>query len=325
MRIKAFGNTKLSVSDFALGTMYFGTKMNQSDSFSLLDEFLDLGGNFLDTANNYAYWIENGTGDESELLLGKWLHQRKNRNEIVLASKVGARPRVSGTFDTQEGTRSHTIIKGVEKSLRRLGTDHLDMLYLHIYDPSSRFEETQIALEKLKEKGKIRYYAASNYTANQLNKSELASKILGSQGFSALQNWFTFLQPRSGVDMWLHVFTDQAIKSYLKTRSIPLVAYSCLLGGTYDRGVLPGPEYPSIHERFRGEKNQKRLDVLLDLARKENKTPGQIVLAWLLQQDFQVIPLLGVSLSSQLKENVAAADEHLNLSTLEEMNSLVSL
>jgi aryl-alcohol dehydrogenase-like predicted oxidoreductase len=325
MKKKPFGSTELEVSDFALGAMYFGTKLDQADSFNLMDEYVDLGGNFLDTANNYAFWIENGTGDESEILIGEWLKKRNNRDKIVLASKVGARPRIPGNFGSQEGTRAHTIIAGVEQSLRRLGTDYLDLLYLHIYDPASRYEETQRALEKLRVEGKIRYYAASNYTANNLNQSEMASKLVGSKGFSALQNWYTFLQPRPGVDMWLHVFADEGVKAFLRSRSVPLVAYSCLLSGTYDRGVLPGPEYPAIHERFRGEKNQKRLDTLLDLSKRENITPGQIVLAWLLQQDFQVCPLLGVSRSSQLNENIAAADIRLDEDIMEKLNSLVSL
>jgi aryl-alcohol dehydrogenase-like predicted oxidoreductase len=158
-----------------------------------------------------------------------------------------------------------------------------------------------------------------------MNEGEMAAKNTGSQGFSALQNWFTFLQPRSGVDMWLHVFADEGVKAYLKSRSVPLVAYSCLLSGTYDRGVLPGPEYPAIHERFRGERNQKRLDVLLDISKRYHRTPGQLVLAWLLHQDFQVVPLLGVSLSSQLNENVAAADISLDEETLKTMNQLVDI
>ena len=149
------GNSQLQVSPLCFGTMYFGTKVSQSDSFSLLDQFLTAGGNFIDTANNYAFWMENGVGDESENTLGAWLKERKNRDKVVLATKVGARPRhPGGGLDDAEGLSHNTIIREVENSLKRLETDYIDLYYAHVDWYEYALEERLKAFDLLVTQGK---------------------------------------------------------------------------------------------------------------------------------------------------------------------------
>lgn len=119
--------------------MYFGTTVDERHAFALLDHYVGNGGRLVDTANNYAFWAEGGTGNESEQVLGRWMAARGNRDDVVLATKLGARPRPgSHSLDDVEGLSAAAIRDQVQGSLRRLGTDQLDVLYAHIDDPLRR-------------------------------------------------------------------------------------------------------------------------------------------------------------------------------------------
>jgi aryl-alcohol dehydrogenase-like predicted oxidoreductase len=127
------------VSALCLGTMYFGNKESEETSFALLDQYVDAGGSFLDTSNNYAFWVEGCIGDESERLLGRWMKDRNNRNSIFLATKVGARPSYVGAPwpEGMQGISAKVILENVEQSLERLQTDYIDLYYAHIDDRST--------------------------------------------------------------------------------------------------------------------------------------------------------------------------------------------
>ena len=132
----------LEVFPVALGAMNFGTTTSESASFDVLDAYVDMGGNFIDTSNNYAHWA--GTGDESELLLGKWLKERGCRDKIVLATKVGFDRHGEGA-----GLKKEQIEYWIDESLRKLNTDYIDIYYAHTDDMSTPIEETMEAFESL--------------------------------------------------------------------------------------------------------------------------------------------------------------------------------
>src|SRR4051812_35215959 len=120
---------------FCLGCMNFGTRVPEDAAFAVLDRFLERGGRFVDTANNYAFWEPGGHGGESERLLGRWLASRGSRDDIVLATKAGANPTVPGTgLETAEGLAGPAIEQAIDASLQRLGTDHVDLYYAHVDD-----------------------------------------------------------------------------------------------------------------------------------------------------------------------------------------------
>ena len=154
-RVK-FSSTKNEVSEMCLGTMYFGSKVDKKTSYELLDYYIDNNGNFIDTSNNYAFWIDGCTGDESETLLGEWIRERKNREDIFLATKVGVRPlNKNGDF---EGLSKDTILKSLDYSLKRLKTDYIDLLYTHVDWRNEPLEETLEALNILIDSGKVKKY-----------------------------------------------------------------------------------------------------------------------------------------------------------------------
>lgn len=130
------GNTKTKISCMGLGTMYFGSKTDESTSFALLDKYIEWGGSFLDSANKYASWVPGFKGGESECLLGRWMKQRGNRQQVFISSKVG--------FPYGEIPRSlkkDIIISECEKSLKRMGTETIDLYFAHAHDAETPVEE----------------------------------------------------------------------------------------------------------------------------------------------------------------------------------------
>ena len=145
------GKSDLEVSKLGLGCINFGTTTDEKTSFALMDTYLENGGNFLDTANNYAFWNAGGVGGESEKVIGNWLADRGNRKDIVLATKMGALPKdiASKDFSNMEGLGRQTILEAVDKSLYNLKTDYIDLLYLHVDDFNTPQLETMSTLDEL--------------------------------------------------------------------------------------------------------------------------------------------------------------------------------
>ncbi len=179
MRTVELSQTKVLVSCMALGTLRFGTLNTYGESADLLDLYIDAGGRFLDTANCYNQWAANAKGGESEVVLGRWLRERGNRDDLFIASKVGFS---YGTLP--DGLSADTIVSACEESLRRLGTDHIDLYYAHKDDPNTPLEETLTAFTRLQESGKIRFAGASNYLAWRLADADAIAAQKGLAEFT---------------------------------------------------------------------------------------------------------------------------------------------
>lgn len=171
MKKRIISNTDLEITPLNFGGNVFGWTLNEKESFHILDRFTEAGFNFIDTADTYSWWV-NGTGGQSEEIIGRWMRERKNRNNIVLATKVGSETKEHG-FDI---SRKH-ILKSVDESLKRLGTDHIDLYYTHFDDNVTPVEETLAAYDEIIKAGKVRYIAASNVSPERLMESfEVAEK-----------------------------------------------------------------------------------------------------------------------------------------------------
>src|SRR6266852_9645027 len=156
------GTSSIEASALCFGGNVFGWTVDEPTSFEALDAFVAAGGNFIDTADLYASWVTGQTGGESETILGKWMHARKNRQRIILATKVGELPGVAGR--TPDLTRQH-ILRSVEDSLRRLQTDYIDVYFAHQDDKETPLAETLGTFAELVQAGKVRLLGASNYSA----------------------------------------------------------------------------------------------------------------------------------------------------------------
>lgn len=293
------GKTDLKVSSLCLGTMFFGTTVDEATAFRLLDQYVEAGGTFLDTANCYAFWADNGTGDESEALLGRWFTARGNRDALTVATKVGCRPRYLGAPFPEEaqGLRREVIFKDVEESLRRLGVETIDLYYTHQDDRSTPLEETLGALDALVQSGKVRQLGCSNMAAWRIEQARNVSETNGNANFCCAQLRHTYL-PGGDTGVQLHIGEEHL--DYALNQGLSLLAYSPLLGGVYTRADRPVPrEY--VRPGY-----ETYLATLNEVAAEVGATPNQVVLAWMRQSRPAIIPLIAASTAEQLQENLEA-------------------
>ena len=283
----------LRVPPMALGTMYFGTSVDQDAAFANLDVAADLGATFWDTANNYAFWA-GGVGGESETVLGQWFSSRgpQARDRIVVATKVGALP-LPGHADLDHiaGLSETAIREQVVDSLRRLDTDRIDLLYAHIDDRSVPLEETVGAFNALIDDGLVREIAASNLTADRLRD---ALSVSCPHRYVGLQQRFTYLPPDPDADTAPQVVLDDDTAALAQESDVTLLGYSPLLSGAFTRTDRELPD-----EYRTGDSDEQRR-VLGRMATDVSLDSGQLVLAWMAQRSIPVLPIVGVSAPDQI-------------------------
>ncbi|MEV0743788.1 aldo/keto reductase [Streptomyces sp. NBC_00184] len=302
--------TRREVSVLALGAMLFGSVTDEKTSFAILDHFVEAGGTFIDTSDNYAYWVEGGLGGQSERLLGKWRRSRGVGDGIVIATKLGAEPLAPGTgfVDNPEGLSAKAVREAVERSRERLGVERLDVLYAHIEDRSVPLAETVEALGELSAAGTVGLLGASNHAIWRVERARALAASAGLPGYQVLQYQHSHLRPRFDVPSPL--FEDGSLGhagpellSYLRAeQDLTLVAYSPLLAGAYTRPDKPLPQ------DYDHPGTPARLAVLREVAAETGASVNQVVLAWQIGGPLPVIPLAGASSVAQLKENLAAVD-----------------
>ncbi len=297
MRTIPLGSSGVEVSVFCLGAMYFGTRNDKASSYRLLDQYVAAGGAFLDTANIYSHWVEGFQGGESETLLGEWLRARGNRAQMFIASKVGF-----PYGDVTHGLRAAQIEEECNKSLRRLGVETIDLYYSHVDDRSTPLEETMGAFDRLVRAGKVRFIGASNFLAWRLAQVHALSAANGWPDYCCIQQRYTYLRPKPGADFDPQIAANTDLLDYCRSNPVTLLAYSSLLSGAYtrsDRSI--GPEYL-------GPDADARLAALHTVAAAHSASPNQVILAWLLQGEPPIIPVMAAGSEAQMTENLAALE-----------------
>lgn len=303
MTYRKLGITDLSISPIALGTMQFLWTTTEKEAYKLLDTYLELGGNFIDTADMYTQWAPGGKGGEAEQIIGKWMRKRSVRDTIILSSKV--RSRMWEGPDGQGLGRNH-IVKACEESLQRLQTDHLDLYFSHWPDEKTPEEETLEAYQTLIRQGKVRFLGCSNYTPHQLEKALLLKKQ-GLPTYSVIQVLYNIIDRISFEKDLLPLVT----KYHLGTLAYSPLA-SGFLSGLYRKDKpLPKNVRADFVKTKMTEKNLSIIDTLEEIARQHKATVSQIALAWLLAQKPLTGLITGPDTTSQLKENLGALQIHL--------------
>jgi len=287
----------IEVAPACLGAMNFGTTADEKAAFAVLDAYVDMGGNFIDTSNNYAHW--QGTGDESETLLGKWMKERKNRDKLIIATKVGFDRHGKGA-----GLKRGQIEYWIDESLRKLGTDHVDIYYAHTDDADTPIEETVEAFDRLVKDGKVRLLGASNFDTWRLDRSRRFADENGMESYSLLQQKYTYLFEKSSCAprYIFNEFAGRECLRYLKHENMPLVAYSCLCGGGYNR-----PErLPASYE------SGDRLAFIRSMAEQKGVACSSLVVAYLANLHRaggpRVIPLFSSSSAEHFVQAFAGVD-----------------
>lgn len=316
MQKRSLGKSGPQVSTLCLGCLNFGTNTDRHVSYQLLDQYMDAGGNFLDTSNNYAFWNGAGIGGQSESLLGEWMKERGNRNSIFLATKVGANPTIpNGGFSAKEGLTATAIHKAVDESLRRLQTDYIDLYYAHIDDWDVPLEETLGAFNQLVEAGKVGAIGCSNHYTWRVEAARNISQSHGYAAYQCIQQRYTYLRPRPGADFDVQLSVSDEMLKYIEAHDdMALLAYSPLLNGAYSRQDRPIPS------QYAGPDAHARIAVLQQIADETNATCNQIVLAWMLSNSPAATPLIAASTPSQLQENLQALDVTLTQTQIQRLN-----
>ncbi|GAA1994607.1 aldo/keto reductase [Isoptericola halotolerans] len=305
------GDRAFEVSTLCLGTMNLGTVVDEETSFAILDRFVEAGGTFLDTANNYAYW-QGGHGRDSEDLLGRWLASRGVRDQVRIATKLGAGPRDPGlpvAPDNFEGLSARVIEHESATSLRHLGIDRIDLLYGHYDDPATPLAETVGAFGKLQAAGDVGLTGISNIALWRLMEARAEAERQGVPPYAVVQQQYSYVYPRPS---WRrHPWASRELLDLAASTGVPgrpsltVVGYGPLQAGALmrdDRGLYHGADHPgSVH----------RVEVLREVAREIGATPAQVALAWMLGDDEPVVPVTGPSSVEQLDELLGAV--HLDL------------
>jgi len=310
MQTQPLGHTGVRVSALCLGAMFFGTKNDKATSYRILDAYVAAGGSFIDTANIYAFWVEGFRGGESETLLGEWMRERGNRNDLFLASKVGF-----AYGDVEKRLRAGDIAAECDKSLKRMGVDSIDLYYAHVDDRVTPLEETMEAFDRLVRAGKARFVGASNYTAWRLEQARWISQVNGWAEFCCIQQRCTYLRLKPGATFSPQAWANEDLLDYCRTTGLTLLPYSVLLAGAYTR---PDRSIPAQHA---SPHNEKRLEILRDVAREIGASPNQVVLAWMLQGSPPMIPLIAASNEGQLQDNLGALNVQLSREQIERLDA----
>lgn len=308
--LRSLGRSGLDVFPLSLGGNVFGWTADETQSFAVLDAYTAAGGNFVDTADTYSSWVPGNEGGESETVIGRWLAARGNRAEVVVATKVGAHPRFRGLSAT-------TIKAAAEESLRRLGTDHIDLYYSHFDDPSVPVEEIVVALDQLVKDGKVRALGASNLSAERLRAS---LDFAASEGLTP----YTVLQPHYNLlsrDTYEGALADEARRAGLAA-----VPYYALASGFLTGKYRPGTTVDSARAEGAGkhletERGRLVLAALDRISEARGAGIATVALAWLAAQPTVVAPIASARTVGQLPALTAVAGLELTPEELAELTA----
>ena len=309
MKYQLLGKSGLKVSQLCLGTMGFGTAAgwgaDLAGSFAIMDKFAEAGGNFIDTANIYKL-------GESESIIGKYFsNDQTDRDYFVLATKYSLKD--NETNPNASGNNRKNLMRSVEGSLKRLGTDFIDLLYLHIWDDLTPIEEIMRGLDDLIRQGKVNYIAISDTPAWVVAKGNTYAELMGWSQFAALQVEYSLLQrtpERDLIPMASHY-------------GMSLLPWAPLAGGALTGKYLKGDPGRIKPESKRLNENSVRITKeVMDIAEKYGTSASSVALAWVRQQYHKCIPIVGATKMEQLAENLQSLDVELEPAFLQRLNEV---
>jgi len=296
----------LEVSPLCLGGVPFGAPLDDAATFALLDRFVALGGNFIDTARMYSDWIPGEKG-RSERVLGDWLRARGNRAQLVIATK-GMHPDLA-TIRVPRSSAAE-IRADLEASLRALRVETIDLYWLHRDDPARPVGHFLDLLNAFVREGKVRAFGFSNWTAVRLRAAHDYARHSGQQTLTANQPFWCLGCRQSkepGFTGWVKM--DAAMHAFHVESGVAVIPYTAQAKGFFTKAQLPSERQPrdfAAHE-FNTSANQALARVVGAIARTRGVPPNAIVLGYLWTRPFPVVPIVGASSPVQLDDNFAAA------------------
>ncbi len=309
MEYRILGRTGVKVTPLCLGTMNFGGRTNAGEASRMLDLYMELGGNFVDTANVY-------NDGRSEEIIGDWMKQKSTRDQIVLSTKVHGRrsPRINDA-----GNHRWHIVREVEQSLKRLKTDRIDIYHIHRPDNDTPIDQTLRALDDLVRQGKVLYLASSVFAAWQLAEAHFIAKELGIARFDIEQPQFNIIDRR----------IEAEVLPFCRKYEIATICWAPLargrLAGTYTRGgrhIPDGTWYKAQNKTDFPASQWPVMEAVDKLADKRGITSSQFAIAWCLHIPGVTCPIIGPRTIEQLTDNMAALNIKLSAEELKAVDEL---
>jgi aryl-alcohol dehydrogenase-like predicted oxidoreductase len=316
MEYRKLGRTGLEVSELALGTMQFGWTADEDAAFAVMDAYAEAGGNLIDSADIYSRWVEGNPGGVSEEIIGRWMKERGNRHQIVLATKVRGR---MWEGPNGEGLGRAHIVQAVEDSLRRLQTDYIDLYQTHWFDAETPIAETMRVLDDLVRAGKVRYVGCSNYPAWRLAEALWASDKHGWVSYVSLQPHYNLVHRQE---------FEREMADLVRQYGIGVINYSPLAGGflsgKYRRdGAQPASaRAEGIQKRHFSARNFALLSHVEEIGQAHDKSTLQVALAWLLTNPLITAPIVGANRVEQLRESLGAVGFRLSAEEMKALNEM---
>lgn len=305
MKKGTLGKTTLTVSALCMGTVYFGSRMDDAASFAMLDHFAELGGNFLDTARVYADWVPLAQRQASEKCIGRWLKARKIQDQVVIATKGGHPP----LFLPGRPTLSaKDLAHQAEESRRNLGLDTLLLYYLHRDDTKIPVAQIMDGLFPLQDRGVIRHIACSNWTAERIRQANDYAAACGREGFVAVSNQWSLARFVPGAGDQTLVHTDDGLCAFHRESGIPLLPFTSLAQGYLSKLAEDKPIGRNLIAEWGLPENAAIAARAKELAVQKNMTVAQIAQCFFYAQDFQVVPVMSFSSVAQMEEAAAATE-----------------
>ena len=304
MKYKLLGPSGLKVSELCLGTMGFGTEWkwgaDKETSFAIMDTFANAGGNFIDTANRYT----DGT---SEKFIGEYM--AANRDHFVIATKYSLHDNLTNV--NASGNNRKNMMRSVEQSLKRLNTDFIDLLYLHIWDNLTPIDEVMRALDDLVRQGKVNYVAISDTPAWIISRGQTLAELMGWSRFVALQVEYSLIQRTP----------ERELIPMAKHYGLTVTPWAPLAGGALTGKYLKG-------DKGRLPENSKRLNersvaltkTVMQIADEMGCNASHVALKWTMMQGFSSIPIVGATKVSQLEDNLGTLSVELSSEQLRRLD-----
>jgi aryl-alcohol dehydrogenase-like predicted oxidoreductase len=311
MQKRTLGQSDLQLAPLVLGGNVFGWTADQATSFRILDAFVSGGGNAIDTADGYSVWVPGHVGGESETIIGNWLRQRGRRDDVVIATKVGWE-----VNDTHKGLAKDYILRAVEGSLKRLQTDYIDLYQSHKDDPTVPVEETLRAYDELVKAGKVRVIGASNFSAERLRESLDTSARLGLPRYESLQPLY---------NLYDRADFEQHLLPLCQEQNVGVIPYYGLaagfLTGKYrtEADLQKSARGGGVGQKYLNEKGLRILRALDAVAARQQATPAQVALAWIMAQPGLTAPIASATSPEQITELLKATELELNADDLREL------
>jgi aryl-alcohol dehydrogenase-like predicted oxidoreductase len=312
MEKRRLGGSGIEMPPLMFGGNVFGWTVDEASSFRLLDALIAAGFNAIDTADVYSVWVRGHQGGESETVIGNWLKRRGRRDDVIIATKVGAQ---MGSGD--KGLSRAWIMQEVDASLRRLQTDVIDLYQAHRDDPDTPQEETAQAFADLVRQGKVRAIGASNFTAARLQSALDTCRRLGLPRYESLQPHYNLVERRA---------YETELEPLCEAEGLGVINYYALAAG-FLTGKYRSAADLSKSPRGGGARNYlnecglRVLKALDDVAARHDATPAQVALAWLIARPSVTAPIASATNLDQLRDILKAAELKLDPQDIEALGT----